>query len=260
MRSLEQKCKRVELIEEYRASRACALFNRLKVHELGYRIFLANYEEWQRSIDAKCPNGPMALIHMMQDSTWVESYLVEVTRTLHNFVASALTLVDTTRVVYHELYEPKNLLPEYQNEIDTRFIKDGTARFIKDLRQFCQHYRLPLVMAKVGLNLQPQGGHIQWGVPIIRKQVDVWRGWSAASKAFIGSFEKEIDLEAVAKEYRDKVVAFNAWFESKQMEVHAAEWSYREAMTKEIRSLIDEAEPTAAADGEGEGNSLDSPS
>ena len=164
--------KRAELIDEYIASPACALFKRLKVHELGHRIFLTNFDEWQRSIDTKCPNDPMALIQMMQDRSWVEPYLVEVTRTLHNFVASALTLVDTTRVVYDELYAPKNTLIEYQDEIDSRFIKDGNAQFIKGLRQFCQHYRLPLVMARVGLNLQPQGGHIQWGVPISRKQVE----------------------------------------------------------------------------------------
>jgi hypothetical protein len=251
MSSLEQKLKRVELIEEYVASPACALFKRLKVHELGYRIFLTNFGEWQRSIDAKCPNDPMARIQIMQDRSWVEPYLGEVTRTLHNFVASALTLVDTTRVVYRELYEPKKLLPEYQGEIDTRFIKDGTAQFVKDLRQFCQHYRLPLLTAKVGLNLEPQGGHIQWGVPISREQVEVWSGWSATSKVFIAGFEKEIDLEAVAKEYRDKVVAFNAWLEGKQKEIHAAEWAYRDEMTKKIKELGGEAEPGAAADGGG---------
>jgi len=251
MSSLQQKLKRVELIEEYLASPACALFKRLKVYELGYRIFLTNFDEWQRSINTKCPNDPMALIQMMQDRSWVEPYLVEVTRTLHNFVASALTLVDTTRVVYRDLYEPDNLLPEYQGEIDTRFIKDRTAHFVKDLRQFCQHYRLPLVTAAVGLDLQPHGGHIKWGVPISRKQVEVWSGWSAASKAFITGFEKEIDLEAVAKEYRDKVVAFNAWFEGKQKEVHAAEWAYREEMTNKIKELGSDAETGATADGGG---------
>lgn len=107
MSSLERKLKQQELIEEYLASPACELFKRIKVYELGYRIFLTNFDEWQRSIDAKCPNDPMELIQMMQEGSWVEPYLVEVTRTLHNFVASALTLVDTTRVVYRELYEPK---------------------------------------------------------------------------------------------------------------------------------------------------------
>lgn len=249
MSSLEQELKRVELIEEYLASPACELFTRLKVYELGYRIFLTNFDEWQRSIDAKCPNDPMALIQMMQDRSWVEPYLVEVTRTLHNFVASALTLVDTTRVVYRELYEPKKLLPEYQGEIDTRFIKDGTAQFVKDLRQFCQHYRLPLVMARIGLKFEAQGGHIRWGVPISRKQLELWSGWSATSKAFIAGLGKEIDLEAVAKEYKDKVVAFNSWFEGKQKEVHVAEWKFRDESTKKIKELGGEPEPSAAAAG-----------
>jgi hypothetical protein len=246
MSSLEKKLRCVELIEEYMASPECALFKRLKVYELGYRIVLTNFDEWQRSIDTKCPYDPMALIRMMQDRSWVEPYLVEVTRTLHNFVASALTLVDTTRVVYRELYEPKKLVPEYQGEIDTRFIKDGTAQLIKDLRQFCQHYRLPLVTARIGLNLEAQSGHIQWGVPISRKQLEVWSGWSATSKGFIAGFEKEIDLEAVAKEYRDKVVAFNTWFEGKQKGIHAAEWAYRDEMTKKIKELSGEAEPSSA--------------
>ncbi len=237
MSRLEQLLKRQEIIEQYFASPACELFKRLKVYELGYRIFLTNFEEWQRSINKNRPNDPMELIQMMQDRSWVELYLVEVTRTIHNFAASALTLVDTTRVVYHEVYMPKNLLPEYQGEIDARFIKDGTANFIKDLRQFCQHYRLPLVGAKIGVQFDPGGGQVQWGVPISRKQLDVWSRWSKTSRGFIDGFEKEIDLEAVAQDYRDKVVAFNTWFEGKQKEIHAVEWAYRDEMIQKIREF-----------------------
>ena len=249
MRSLEQNLKRAALIEEYLSSAACNLFKRLKVHDLGYRIFLANFDEWQRAIEVKCPKDPIELIQMMQNRSWVEPYLVEVTRTLHNFVASAFTLVDTTRVVYRELYEPNKLLSEYQGELDNRFIKDGTCQFVKDLRQYCQHYRLPLLAVNVGFIVQSQDGLIHWGVPISRKQIEVWTRWSATSKKFIGGFEEEINLEAVMRQYRDKVIAFNSWFEGKQREAHADEWAYREELTKKIKELEGEAEIAAAEPG-----------
>jgi hypothetical protein len=242
MSSREKQLERMAIIDEFVDSPANKVFTRLKVYELGYRIFLANFDDWQRSVDAKCPNDPMALIQLMQDRSWVEPYLVEVTRTLHNFVASALTLVDTTRVLYRELYDKQQLMPTYQTEIENRFIKDGTAQFIKDLRQFCQHYRLPLVMAQVGLNLGPKGGDINWGVPISRNQLKVWSGWSATSKTFIDGSETKINLEEVLKQYRDKVIDFNDWFEGEQKKVHSEEWKCLDEKNGKLKALVEEGE------------------
>lgn len=97
---------RQELIEEYLASDACALFKRIKVFELTHKVFLANFDEWQRAIDTKCPADPIQVVQMMQDRSWVEPYLVEITRALHNLVASAFTLIENTRVLYNERYHP----------------------------------------------------------------------------------------------------------------------------------------------------------
>lgn len=228
MSRIELMIRRQEIAEAYFASDTVKLFARIKVYELGYRVFLLNFDDWERTVASKMPADPIEAIRMGQDRSWVEPYLVDLTRAMHNFVASALTLVDTTRVMHREIYEPQGLIPEHQEEISKRFINDGLSHFVKDLRQFCQHYRLPLVSARLGLKLDQQEGNINLSVPINRKQLEVFGSWSAPSKSFIAKHETEIDLEAVFKAYRDKVVEFNSWMESKQRDVHQVHWEYRD--------------------------------
>jgi hypothetical protein len=129
--------------ETYLASDTCQLLKRLKVFELTLRVFRGNYADWQRIIDQYRPASPLAAINMMRKpAKWLEPFLVELTRALHNLAASAFTLVDHTRNLHKELYEKAGSIPDYQTRVNADFAHDGLARFVGGLRNYCVHYTL----------------------------------------------------------------------------------------------------------------------
>ena len=145
----------------------------------------------------------------------------EVLFLLHNFVASALSLVDHSRVMYRELYEPGGHVPDYQSEIDRRFIADPLTQFVLGLRQMAQHYRLPSVGVQNRFWTQPTGG--QQFQSQLRLDVDDLRtfgGWNARAKAYLAQQTDAIDIAALAREYHAHVTEFYDWFAAQQKPLH----------------------------------------
>ncbi len=236
----DSRLKRIEIVEQYRASAARDFLVRIRTFELSVLTLRRNHDDFERVINSHRPE-PRDVFERMRSREWVEDYLVELTRTLHNFVAAAFTLVDNTRVFYRELYEPKNLMPGYQQEIDGRFIKDGLSNFIKDLRQFCQHKQLPLAGLQVGVHAGNTGLSLIWRVRVAQGELMKFAGWSTASKNFIQASGDVVDLQDVTRAYREKVEAFHKWFEEQQREIHKAEYDYLEEVKGKLHDLDAEA-------------------
>jgi len=72
----------------------------------------------------------------------LDSFFEEMLRRLHNFVVAALTLVDHSRNLNKELYAQRGLFPEYQAEVERRFVNDPLVQFVQKLRHLAQHRRL----------------------------------------------------------------------------------------------------------------------
>lgn len=105
---MKQLITQQDIIDEYRQSEACQTLKRLKMFEISLHVFRRNYQEWQQYIGSHRPSNPLEALARMQHSHWVEGYLIEITCLLHNFTAGALTLVDSSRMFYREMYEPNH--------------------------------------------------------------------------------------------------------------------------------------------------------
>ena len=75
----------------------------------------------------------------------------EIGRLLHNFVASAMTLRDHTRIFFEENYGRTPLGQLYDEKIKADIANDEVCRFIQDLRNYMLHRGFP----------QPQR-HMSW--------------------------------------------------------------------------------------------------
>ena len=73
-----------------------------------------------------------------------DKLLYEIVRKLHNYISSAISLIDQTRVYYREIYPDEHIFrKEYEKEITKRFKENELAIFIKDFRQYLQHWKIP---------------------------------------------------------------------------------------------------------------------
>lgn len=78
---------------------------------------------------------------------------------IHNYVASALSLIDHTRNLYNKLYVPAQQFPDYQERVTAEFVQDPLAQFVVCLRLYCQHYKAPNITVETtypnGFNARP---------------------------------------------------------------------------------------------------------
>jgi hypothetical protein len=185
-------------------------------------LFRRNYDELRLFLTFL--NTPRNGIMMAEvGSRWLaHEAMLEVMCLLHNFVAAAKSLIDHSRAVYRDLYEPCGAISQYQSEVDRRFVDDPLSTFIVDLRRMAQHQRLPSVRFNLRIeNQSPRGNStlestFQLTVDDLRR----FTGWTAPSREYLDRAGETIDIAAVTREYHDHVMAFYTWFREQQRAVH----------------------------------------
>src|SRR4051812_25887440 len=84
-------------------------------------IFSMNYEELNLALDFFTKNKDDGSLSAVKNRDKLAVVQDEVLRRLHNFVASAQSLIDHTRRFYQTMYEGDSLLPEYQERVNAEF-------------------------------------------------------------------------------------------------------------------------------------------
>ncbi len=232
--------RRAELQDELVASDAYQLVARLRTFELSLEIFHRNFRDLEAAIQRHMATDVAGVIRIATNHQLRHEDQIEMTRHLHNFVAAAMSLVDHTRVFYHELYEPQNVIPDYQEQINNRFVTDKVANFVKCLRQFCQHYRLPLIATQLRIDVEQQ--EIESGVSLRKQDLLQFSAWTRPAKDYLDNMPDQIELIAVFADYRDRINDFYRWFKQKQRDVHKTELEYYDATVAELRRLAETAD------------------
>lgn len=226
---------RARIQDELVASEEYKLIQRIRTFELSLEVFERNYRELDAAIGRHLPTDVAGIVRLTQDHANRNEEQIEITRLLHNFVAAALTLVDHTRVFHRELYATGNMIPDYQQQIDARFVNDGLANFVKCLRQFCQHYRLPLI--STSLTIDAERGRIESGVRLRKSDLLQFSSWTAPARRFVDSMADEVDLHDLLNQYRQQILDFYRWFTAEQHRVHKAAFDYYQKCVNEIDRL-----------------------
>ena len=224
----------VALHKELYASDCFKVINRLVIFKQSLKLFLANFSELEAAINCHV-NAPLSDIRDMQARRKAQEEMFEVLRHLHNSVAAAISLVDHTRNFYNWFYRDALLIPEYQEQINFRFTGHGLSEFVKCLRQFCQHYRIPLVGSTVSFDNE-HGGYTRT-VDLHKADLDKFSGWSSPAKSYIEALPETIDLLSVMRSYRDHVVNFYEWFNHRLSDVHAADLANYDRIMTEIEHI-----------------------
>ena len=203
----------------------------LRSHEAAIRVnqfrfslavFRRNYDELLAFLDHFCAPS-VAFSYSPVDQKWLwNDGMQEILRLLHNFVAAALSLVDHTRVLYRHLYEPHGEIPEYVEQVATKFSDEPLVQFVIKLRQMAQHYRLPSLQSHTEISDIRGGvaGTVGISLRLTTDDLRQYDGWNAAAKRFLDAAGAEIDLRTVITGYSAKILEFYEWFDRRQREVH----------------------------------------
>ena len=109
------------LAEEVNKSNALRYEGRIVTLRMSYFVFHRNYEELKSFIGVKDNPKKMLELWDMRNRNKLEIFINELLRLFQNYLASAKSLVDQTRVAIREWYKNSDFLKEYQTQIEYPF-------------------------------------------------------------------------------------------------------------------------------------------
>jgi len=209
---------------------------KIRVFKISEYTFKKNYDELNQILTRFSTDWNYALEIMSTDNRdkFIE-FGMEVTRLLHNYVASAKALVDHTRKFVQDEYEDTDFKTEYDEKIENEFANSQIAAFIQNLRNFCLHRTLPITGAS--MNFDHEKG-MSNTVELLKADLMQWNNWRRLGNEFLDSKDDRFSLLEVVDEYFRKVEEFQGWFEIKQREVHKKELEELEKLQEECNSLL----------------------
>lgn len=149
----------------------------------------------------------------------------EITRLVHNFVASAKTLVEHTRNFMKEHYENTPIYNKYNEQIKLDFVNEPVIKFVEDLRNFRLHNGLPPTEMYLEFKSNPNTSNseqaMKTGIRLKTKELLKWKGWTALAKRYLENSNDFIDIHNFSSDYERKVINFHSWLNNELDEFHS---------------------------------------
>lgn len=212
---------------------------RLRSLKYSFAIFDKNLSEF---IEATKEDNKPKLVMPIDDPRNTEiylQYLNNLSRLLHNLLASVQTLVDHTRKVKGELSKH---CPEfgrlYHKKSEEVFANSPLTNFVQDFRNYFLHIGLINFQIIHELNLS-KGLITKYEMK--PKDWIAWKGWSAKSREYINALTKDDTLQETFMNYRKHIIPFYNWLTEIFKELFSAEINEMIFLTDQYNSLLDKS-------------------
>jgi len=196
-------------------SAGAAYLNR--IHQLGFsqNVFRMNALELLDAVQrVKDPDQGLPLMMERHSEAGRQSHR-EVNRRVHNFVSSALTLVEHTRIFMRTHYAGTELLATYEKQVTAVFTQSPVAQFVQGLRNYILHRGLPNSSMFMSFRANPGAtdgsGIVETGVHYHKASLLDWDEWKPMARSYLECAEEHLDILEFAQEYREIVDKFHVW-------------------------------------------------
>jgi len=211
------------LAQEVHNSNALKYQGRIETLGVNFFVFNRNYQELKKLLEAVKNQEKKLQLWDLRNRHQLEVTINETLRLLHNFLASAKSLIDQTRVVIRNWYKETEFLKEYKTQVDSRFINNPLTGFIEDLRNFSLHYSLPLTNATLSVQIidrKTGQGTADFSFVLIKSDLLVWKGWTEKGKEFLSTAKDKINIGILVDEYYKQIFDFHSWLINSLQEIH----------------------------------------
>lgn len=236
-----------KLQQEVRSSFAYVVRGRLETLQVNYFVFSRNYSELMKLLKSvQVPEKTLDL-WSLKNRDKLNIVINEVVRLFHNYLASAKTLVDHTRVLIRAWYRESDFLHEYEGQVNSRFTTNSLSGFFEGLRNYSLHYTLPLANASMKVNFKQGGKNASIDFTFVLHKVDLlyWSQWPSKARPFLDAAEDEISINEIVEEYFLIVERFHIWLYERLIQIHSKDLEWLEEMNVRILSLLSEEEKLA---------------
>lgn len=130
---------------------------------------------------------------------------------LFNYLSSLAALVDHTRNTIQASALAVDRREEYDRRVQKNFRDSPRASFLKQLRNYMLHDRLPTTIARWDETGEGSDDISNSDVMLELGSMTQWDGWSPASRAFMESEGSRTRLLPLVSRYADAVFALYGW-------------------------------------------------
>jgi hypothetical protein len=179
---------------------------------LNFYVFDQNYQQLKDLIEYA--NEPEHVFTRFHDVNERQAILTEMARLLHNFIASARSLVDYTRILMNKRYAETDFYTPYQDNVNTIFVNNHLAGFIEGLRNYILHYSLPFGTAHLSMTVasEENEGSVNYSFSLNKADLQQWDGWKPnKGRPYLDNAGAEIDIGSLIDDYYKKVVSIQVW-------------------------------------------------
>ncbi len=142
----------------------------------------------------------------------------ELSRHIHNFVSSALTLVEHTRVFMRKHYSETELLITYEKQVEKTFLQSPVAQFVQGLRNYMLHRGLPKSNMFLSFKSDPKAkdgsGTMETGVNYDTASLLEWKDWKPQARTYLENAGENLDLHEFVQQYLTLVNQFHGWLDA----------------------------------------------
>ena len=197
--------------------------NRVHLRSFSLNVFQMNAVDLVgASQRVKDPDQGMALMMEKHREAGLQAHR-ELNRHVHNFVSSAVTLVEHTRVFMREHYAGTAILTTYEAQAKATFAQSPVAQFVQGLRNYMLHRGLPNSHMFLQFTANPGtdggSGTMESGVRYDTASLLDWNGWKPVARTYLKQAGEHIDLQEFAQEYLTLVNKFHGWLDA-TLEAH----------------------------------------
>jgi hypothetical protein len=223
------------LRRELHNSSGMAFVRRMRIRSSCLRMFTLNayrLEDAFQTIDAK----RLQLLHDDSGDISRQCNLV-ITYLLHNFVASAKTIVDHTRIFIASFYSGTSVESSYKEKIAEDVAPDKVCRFVHDLRNYMLHCGMPHMSVWSSLDMHSEA---RSGVYLYLRNLREWNGWTSRSKEFLSEHpEDTVDPDDIARSYCRKIIGFHVWLDQCLTQHHKDDLTRLDNLRGRLKALSD---------------------
>ncbi|BAY98637.1 hypothetical protein NIES37_25890 [Tolypothrix tenuis PCC 7101] len=205
------------------------IYKNLQALQASYRVFEGNFHELIKYLEHLSDPKKALSIYSYNNKHNINSLIDETSRLFHNFLASAKTLVDHTRVIVEKLYPIENeFRKEYDSKKDTDLANNPVQKFVQNLRNYTQHYTLPIVNLDISLK-----ENIDFSLKIDVKKLKKSKNWGT-SKPYLETLGESFSLVDLVNEYHAMINNFYVWLSERQHNIHQQDLERLRKMQEEI--------------------------
>ncbi|WP_157656146.1 hypothetical protein [Burkholderia ubonensis] len=240
-----------DLSRQIRESEGSGYLDRAHQRSFSLNVFQMNAVELIEAAQrVKDPDQGMALMMEKNREAGLQAHR-ELNRHVHNFVSSALTLVEHTRVFMRKHYAGTELLATYEKQVIATFAKSPVAQFVQGLRNYMLHRGLPnssmFMKFATSLGATDGSGTMETGVQYDTASLLDWKDWKPVARTYLEEVGEHLDVHEFAQEYVTLVNQFHGWLDATLATHHYSDLQELSGLQVQLQAISPTREPISPA-------------